>query len=217
MATNPATCSLPGCIRPTQQAAGNGYSHRYCKHHVEFHRRHGSYWFKSLSASELKPFRQAARRWLRAHQVDRRVVQSLRSIDALLTESGRPENAYSLREIDAASKAHIALARLRDAGVAPSVILERIIAVTACCEAKGIDERQREYRHVQLAKSVHRLASGTHKTTSGFPLPAKYPRSEGRVLRHLGQWLDDIAAFALDNRDIMADRSLAISDEDAIT
>ncbi len=217
VAANGSICSIPGCQRPTQQAAGNGHSHRYCKHHVEFHRRHGSYWFKSLSATELKPFRQAARRWMRAHQADRRVMQSLGSIDALLAESGRPENAYSLRGKDAVSRARIALARLRDAGVATTTILERLIAVTACCEAKGIDERQREYRHVQLAKSVHRLASGTHKTTSGFPLPEKYPRSEGRVLRHLGQWLDDIVAFALDNRDILADGSLAISDEDAIT
>ena len=210
-------CSLPGCQRPTQQSAGNGHSRRYCKHHVEFHRRHGSYWFKSLSARDLEPFRLVARRWLRVHQADRRVLQSLASIKALLAESGRSESAYSLRDKDAVSKARIALARLRDANVATTTILERLIAVTACCEAKGIDERQREYRHVQLAKSVHRLASGTHKTTSGFPIPSKYPRSEGLVLRHLGQWLDDIVAFALDNRDIMADGSLAISDEDAIT
>lgn len=196
------TCNLPGCRRLNQLAAGNGHSRRYCKHHVEFHRRHGSYWFKSLTAAELMPFRKAARAWLGSYSTDYRVVAATSSTRALLETSGRVENAYSLRGRTAEEKARIALARLRNAKIDPAAILERIIAVTACCEAKGIDDRQREYRYVQLAKSVHRLASGTHKTTSGFPLPSKYPRSEGQVLRHLGQWLDDIAAFTLDGRSI---------------
>jgi hypothetical protein len=89
------------------------------------------------------------------------------------------------------------------------VILERAIAVVALCEARGVDDRQREYRYVQIAKSVHRLASGTHRTTSGFYLPSKYPRSEGQVLRILGQRLDDIAALALDDRSIFETHSIA--------
>lgn len=198
------TCSLPGCHRETQRTAGNGYSSRYCKHHVEFHRRHGSYWHKSLSAADLKPFRQAANAWLRNHREDRRVLLALQKTVGLLENSGRTENAYSLRGKAAKARARIALARLRTAGVAPETILERAIAVTARCEAKGIDGRQKEYRQVQVAKSVHRLASGTHKTTSGFPMPSKYPRSEGQVLRHIGQWLDEIATFALGGRDIVA-------------
>lgn len=78
----------------------------------------------------------------------------------------------------------------------------RLLAVSACCDAKGIDGRQREYRQVQYAKAVHRLASGTHKTTSGFPMPSKYPRSEGQVLRHMGAWLDEVVALTLNGRDI---------------
>ncbi len=196
----PAHCCLPGCLRLNQRQTGDGYSPRYCKHHIEFYRRHGSYWFKSLAASELKPFRKASRTWLVHHREDFRVKAALDRIAALLETSGRAENAYSLRWLKADEKAKIALARLRNAKVPPSIILERIVAVTTCCEAKGIDERQREYRYVQLAKSVHRLASGTHKTTSGFPLPSKYPRSEGQMLRRLGEWLDDIAAFVMDGR-----------------
>lgn len=195
-------CTLPGCANPTQRTAGNGYSARYCKHHVEFHRRHGSYWHRSLSAADLKPYLNAARRWLKRHSNDHRVKAATASIEALLAGSGRAENAYSLRGRSPRERARIALARLRRAETGPLAILERSIAVTACCEAKGIDERQREYRHVQIAKSIHRLASGTHKTTSGFPLPSKYPRSEGQVLRHIGQWLDDIASFAIDDREI---------------
>lgn len=196
------TCTLPGCRNPTQLAAGNGYSRRYCKPHVEHHRRHGSYWFKSIRAAELTPFMRAARAWLKNHAGDRRVQSAIACIEALLQGAGRALNAYSLRGKTPAERARIALARLREAGVRPLAILERTIAVSACCAARGIDERQREYRRVQIAKAVHRLASGTHRTTSGFLLPSKYPRSEGQVLRHLGRLLDEIAALALGGRDI---------------
>lgn len=150
----------------------------------------------------MAPFMRIARGWLTAHADDRRVRSALASIAALLQGSGRAENAYSLRGKSPEERARIALARLRVAGVKPNAILGRSIAVTACCATRGIDERQREYRHVQIAKAVHRLASGTHRTPSGFPLPSKYPRSEGRVLRHLGRQLDDIAALALGDRQI---------------
>ncbi len=195
-------CTLPGCARPTQQSAGNGHSRRYCKQHVEFHRRHGSYWHRSLTAAELSPFMRAARAWLKQHREDARVRSAVAAIDGLLQGAGRHENAYHIKGKPPEARARFALARLRKAEIDPAAILERVIAVTACCGARGIDERQREYLHVQLAKSVHRLASGTHRTTSGFPIPVKYPRSEGLVLRHLGQWLDDIASFVLDGRDV---------------
>lgn len=198
------TCILPGCRRQTQTAAGNGHSPRYCKHHIEFHRRHGSYWHSSLTAGELEPFRKASASWLKLHSDDIRVRKALQTISSRLGGSGSEVNAYSLRDKTAKERARIAFARIREAGVPAERILLRVIAVSACCDAKGIDRRQREYRHVQYAKSVHRLASGTHKTTSGFPMPAKYPRSEGQVLRHMGAWLDDIVDVALNGRDIQA-------------
>lgn len=193
-------CSLPGCRRPTQTSAGNGHSRRYCKHHVEFHRRHGSYWFASLSASELAPFRAAAAKWLKAHGDDVRVTKALQAITSHLDGAGQEINAYSLRGTPASERARIAFARLRNAGVPPERLLLRLIAVSACCDAKGIDGRQREYRQVQYAKAVHRLASGTHKTSSGFQMPPKYPRSEGQVLRHIGSWLENIVSLALNGR-----------------
>lgn len=201
-------CILPGCKHPSQKTAGNGYSARYCKHHVEHHRRHGSYWHNSLTATELAPFRTAARHWLKRHHDDLRVRTATASIDGLLHGAGRAENAYHIRGKLPEARARYALARLRQAEVDPKTILERAIAVTACCKAKGIDERQREFRRVQIAKSVHRLASGTHRTTSGFPIPSKYPRSEGQILRHMGLWIDDLAALALDDRNIMEGRSI---------
>lgn len=198
-----ASCILPGCRRQTQQTAGDGYSPRYCKHHVEFHRRHGSYWFRSLAAGEVLPFRRAARKWLSSNQSDFRVRKAIQTIAARLDTAGRAENAYSLRGRSAQEKANIAFARLREADTDPVHLLERAIAIAACCAHRGIDDRQREYRYVQVAKSVHRLASGTHKTHSGFPMKSKYPRSEGQVLRIIGQWLDDIAAFATDGREVV--------------
>lgn len=195
-------CTLPGCMRPTQKSDGSGYSPRYCKHHVEFHRRHGSYWFKSFAASELAPFRAAARSWLKENKTDYRVGKAIQAIRVMLETAGRAETAYSIRGLPAEKRARVALARLREAHVDPKVLLERAIAVIVCCDSRGIDDRQREYRFVQIAKSIHRLASGTHRTPSGFYVPPKYPRSEGRVLRYLGQWFDDLAAFALDNREI---------------
>lgn len=196
------TCILPGCRQQTQTAAGNGHSPRYCKHHVEFHRRHGSYWFSSLTAGELEPFRKASASWLKAHREDVRVRKALQTISSRLGGSGPEVNAYSLRDKTAKERARIAFARMREAEVPPERILLRVIAVSACCDAKGIDQRQLEYRQVQYAKAVHRLASGTHETTSGFRMPSKYPRSEGQVLRHMGEWLDDVVSIALDGRDI---------------
>lgn len=195
-------CTLPGCMRPNQQTAGNGHSRRYCKHHVEFHRRHGSYWHRSITAKELAPARVATRKWLKDHHAHHRIKSALASIDGMLQGAGRHEGAYHLRGRPPEERARIALARLRKAEIAPATILERAIAVTAYCEARGIDDLQREYRRVQIAKSVHRLASGTHRTPSGFWLPSKYPRSEGQVLRHLGSWLDDIAHFTLDGQSV---------------
>lgn len=195
-------CTLPGCRQKTQQSAGEGYSVRYCKHHVEFHRRHGSHWHRSIAAKDLAPARRATKQWLKANRDDRRVVTALASVDALLKEAGRYLNAYQIRGKSPEERARFALARLRNAEIAPATILERAIAVSAHCEARGIDERQREFRKVQMAKSVHRLASGTHRTTSGFMIPTKYPRSEGQVLRHLGSWMDEIVEYALGGRSV---------------
>lgn len=195
-------CTLPGCRRPTQTSAGNGHSSRYCKHHVEFRRRHGSYWFPSLRAADLEPFSKKAANWLKVHRDDIRAKQALRSIVSHLNGAGQVVNAYSLRRKSAKERARIAFARIRNADIPPRHILLRLLAVSACCDAKGIDGRQREYRQVQYAKVVHRLASGTHKTTSGFPMPSKYPRSEGQVLRHMGVWLDEVVSFALNGREI---------------
>jgi hypothetical protein len=125
------------------------------------------------------------------------------AIAGLMNHAGDAVSAYNLSGKSAEEKATSAFARLRDRKVQPRSILERSLAVAAYCAAQGIDNRQKEYRHVQMAKAVHRLASGTHKTTSGFKLKSKYPRSEGSVLRLIGKALDDILRFHFHHTDIV--------------
>lgn len=62
-------------------------------------------------------------------------------------------------------------------------------------------DRHSEFRQVQAAKLLHRMASGTHRRWErngpGGSLEVtelhKYPASRGRVLRHLGEQLERIA------------------------
>jgi hypothetical protein len=77
------------------------------------------------------------------------------------------------------------LARLREAGVPSKRILEVAIAVAVLVSDRGPQES--EFRDVQIAKVVHRMASGTHRSTSGFVIPSKYAPSTGHLLRVLGR------------------------------
>ncbi|BEQ13276.1 hypothetical protein FAK_03420 [Desulfoferula mesophila] len=76
-------------------------------------------------------------------------------------------------------------------------------------------ELKPEYKRVQAAKIVHRMASGTHKRWErekphplhhGLP-PIKeveeklwYPKSRGRVLRHIGGDLEEAVELLVDHR-----------------
>jgi hypothetical protein len=91
------------------------------------------------------------------------------------------------------------LARLREANVKPERLLALAVAVHALIEAEPEKcHRIREWRIVAIAKAAHRLASGTHRLWA-VPQPDgrvkhiemhAYPRSSGRVLRHLGEVLE---------------------------
>ena len=70
------------------------------------------------------------------------------------------------------------------------------LSIEMVIKADPQPETKTEFRHVQVAKLVHRMASGTHKRW-GEGRDAKelhaYPRSRGRVLRHIGE---DVAEAA---------------------
>jgi hypothetical protein len=167
----------------------------FCRAHEDQYERHGSPYRKSYTAAELNPYRKAAYDWLRAHDSDPRVRAALEGVRALLGASGKAVEAFRLRGLSPRERANAAWARLRDAGVDPLLPLAAYLAVEMITEAKPDAERKREYRRVQTAKLIHRLASGTHKRWER-ELPGggksvtelhKYPASRGLVLLHVGQ------------------------------
>ena len=94
----------------------------------------------------------------------------------------------------------MAFARLREAGIEPERLLAIHMAVGALIEDDNGSHRVDEFRLVQTAKAVHRLASGTHRqwdfpmrdgTTRPLHFHA-YPRSSGIVLRVIGREIDEI-------------------------
>jgi hypothetical protein len=125
------------------------------------------------------------------------VQRVVAALDALLADSGPSESAYNLRGLPPERRARIALARVREAGIGGDRLLEITLAIKDIMSDKG-PRADPEFMQVQIAKLIHRLASGTHKTTSGFPMASKYPRAEGRVMRILGHQVEDIAGIAAD-------------------
>ena len=104
----------------------------------------------------------------------------------------------------AKQRAQIALGRLRKAGIKPERLLVIHIAITALIEEDPGSHRTKEFRLVQTAKAVHRLASGYHRVwphqdqkgrTVRIELH-KYPRSSGRVLRLLGEMIEEQCEWA---------------------
>jgi hypothetical protein len=100
----------------------------------------------------------------------------------------------------------VAFARLRESGVQPERLLAIHIAVAALIEDDRGSHRTEEFRQVQTAKAIHRLASGTHRkwewpmhdgTTRPLEFHA-YPRSSGVVLRVMGRELDEICGTVTD-------------------
>lgn len=68
-------------------------------------------------------------------------------------------------------------------------------------------ELKKNFKLVQAAKLVHRMASGSHKrwereSKDGkihVEVLHKYPRSRGRVLIHLGQQLENVSELAIES------------------
>jgi hypothetical protein len=104
----------------------------------------------------------------------------------------------NLRGRSAAYRARVAFARLREAGIGTERLLAIHLGVTALIEDDFGSHRVEEFRIVQIAKAVHRLASGTHRhwemwNPRGAPVPIEihaYPRSSGLVLREIGEALE---------------------------
>lgn len=182
------------------RAAGLGLAAFHCRKHVEHKARHGSHWHGTYSAAELKPYLAAATSYVRLRaESDRFVKQALNAIALLLEEAGPTEIATRLRGMSATRRARIALARLRVAGIKPERFVAIVLAITALIEEDPGSHRTKEFRTVQIAKALHRLASGTHKR---WPFVDAYgrkrqtemhafPRSSGQVLRIMGRAVEE--------------------------
>lgn len=191
-------CAVFGCPQPAQRAAANGLSHTYCKRHVEHIRRHGHSHMKTPKKAALEPYRKAARNWLARHRGELAVGRVLTALDGMLQNAGRPINAYRLRGETPEARARNVLARNREAGKTGEDLLTIVLALRAYIAEHG-PRGATDYRHTQIAKLMHRISSGSNRTPSGFPIPQKNPRPEGRFMVYLGRRVDDIASIAADD------------------
>jgi hypothetical protein len=111
-----------------------------------------------------------------------------------------------LKGISARRRARIALARLRVAKIKPERFVAIVLAVIALIEEDPGSHWTKEFRTVQIAKAIHRLASGTHRVweyedgngrTRRIELHA-FPRSSGPVLRLIGGMLEKPCDWVID-------------------
>jgi hypothetical protein len=182
------------------RSAGVGLAEFHCRYHVQFKARHGSHWHPTYKAADLKPYLAVASDWIDRHRSVLSVSYALKGLQGLLDAAGRAEPAQDIKRLSAAHRAGVAFARLREAGVTPERMLAIHMAVAALIEDDYGSHRVTEFRLVQTAKAIHRLASGTHRrwdfpmddgTTRPIAFHA-YPRSSGIVLRVIGKEIDEV-------------------------
>lgn len=197
------TCAIPGCGRPPQGRAGQGVSPSHCKYHVQWKSRHGSFWKGTYSAADLKPYQAAAERFLKDNPADFWVAAAIKATDAAMAGAGPAQRVVDLKWRGPDSKAAAAFARLREAEIPPERVLRVCLAVSAAVAEDPIrgGGDGSEYRRVQMAKAVNRLASGQHSYYGDERYEAgyhRYPRSSGRFLRALGVRLATLCEHVVD-------------------
>ncbi|RUM10649.1 hypothetical protein EFB14_22780 [Rhizobium fabae] len=200
---NSQRCKIPGCTRQAELSAGTGLSQFHCRYHVQHKARHGSHWHATYKASELLPYVRSAEHWIKEHRQDPTYRGAYWELEYLLAGSGHVEKAMNLRGQSAKYRARVAFARLRAAEISARRLIAIYLAVSALIEDDWKSHNVREFRIVQAAKAVHRLASGTHgkwefwdPLTGGTRLYQihAYPRSSGLVLREIGEALEKACA-----------------------
>lgn len=192
-------CRVLGCRKPARAGTEDGLDTRFCRSHSDHYARHGSPYKRSYRAAELEPHRRAAVGWLAQHGSNRWVQNAVQRVQGLYDRAGPHVEAFRLSGLPPRERAWKAWARLRHRGVDP----RRVIAVWLAVELTVGNDPQRvdttEFKRVQAAKLVHRLASGSHKRWPGRPAGRAelhvYPASRGRVLRYIGADLEGAVAL----------------------
>ncbi len=196
-----ARCTVPFCGRPTQRAAKSGLSTTRCDAHIRFAARHGDPECPSPSGAALRPYVKAASSWLRRNRAGPEVHVAREQIHDLLASSGDAIIALRLRSLPPGKRAQVALARLRDAGTKPELLIAVCMAVHALArEAPAVCRpRNRDWLLCAVGKACSRRrgGSGTHQRwtdpDSGRVLSERhtYPRVLGKMLRRLGALIED--------------------------
>lgn len=191
-------CRAFPCPNRTTADRGEGLNRLYCRKHVEHYRRHGSYVKSSYGAAELRPYRKRAANWLLENSGHPPVMRALAAIQGIYRSAGAPVEAFRLAGKSPADRAKAIWAKLRERGVDPIQVVAAWVAVGLCLADDPQPDRHDEYRLVQAAKVLHRLAGGTHKRWERERLDGsieatvlhKHPSSRGLVLRNLGRHLE---------------------------
>ena len=185
-------CPIPGCARPPQARAGKGLSLIHCRYHVQRRNRHGSFWKGTYSAADLKDYRRAAARYLKAHAGDFWIAAALTALRHTLDGAGPNERVVDVLTMKPAQKARAAFARMRTREVPPFRLLVIHLAVAAAVAEDPIrpGDDGSDYRLTQIGKAAMRTASGYHAVYSPGNRYDRYPRSSGQALRLIGRTLD---------------------------
>ncbi|EPY01619.1 hypothetical protein K678_09903 [Magnetospirillum fulvum MGU-K5] len=206
-----AYCRVIGCGKPARAGTSDGLDTRFCRSHAEHLQRHGSAFKRSYTAAELTPYRRAALEWLEANPDLHWVKNAVQRVEALYQQAGAHVEAFRLRGLDPRERAWKHWARLRKAEVDPRRVVAAWLAVEMIIAADPQPVRTAEFKRVQAAKLVHRMASGTHRrwererpATSGPAVMVVeerhwYPRSRGRVLRYVGEDLEGAAELLVEH------------------
>ncbi|MBZ9922210.1 hypothetical protein LB579_31515 [Mesorhizobium sp. BR1-1-7] len=196
-------CRVIGCDRPARAGTDDGLDTRFCRQHSDHYSRHGSPYKGSYTAKELAPYRKAACAWLEVNAEDQWVRNAVDRVETLYRAAGPHIEAFRLRGLSPEERAKAAWARLRKAKVDPRRVVAAWLAVEMATAADPQADRKPEYRRVQAAKLVHRMASGTHRRWESGPGGAQelhaYPRSRGRVLRHIGESIEEATALLIEH------------------
>lgn len=190
-------CRVYPCTNGTTADRGEGLNRLYCRKHIEFYRRHGSYVKRSYGAGELRPYRMKALQWLRAHGDEQSVRLSVAGVQRLYRSAGAPIEAFRLPGKTPAERARAMWAQLRKLEVDPLEVLAVWLAIDMRLRDDPQLDRHDEYRLVQAAKLTHRLAGGTHRRWERACADGsveitevhKHPVSRGQVLRVVGREL----------------------------
>ncbi len=192
-------CRVIGCGRTARAGTQDGLDTRLCRVHADHYSRHGSPYKGSYAAKQIAPYRKLALDWLSAHRDDATVRNALDRVTGLYTAAGAHVEAFRLRGLSPEARAKAAWARLRKAKVDPLRVVAAWLTVEMIIRDDPQPETKLEFKQVQAAKLVHKMASGTHKSWGeGAAVTSLhvYPRSRGRVLRYIGADLQQASELA---------------------